>query len=71
MQDETSAREAVRAGAQDYLIKSKADGKMLSHAIQYVVHDYYSKKSNVAAFSIPNGTSGNAASSKMGEAQRG
>ena len=37
IQDDTSAREAVRAGAQDYLVKGKVDGKMLSRAIQYAI----------------------------------
>lgn len=35
--DEEVALEAVAAGAQDYLIKSKVDGQLLYHAIRYAI----------------------------------
>ncbi|MBI1977542.1 MAG: diguanylate cyclase [Candidatus Omnitrophica bacterium] len=37
MDDEALAIEAVRKGAQDYLIKGEADGKMLSRVIRYAM----------------------------------
>lgn len=36
-EDESLALEAVRAGAQDYLVKSKVDGKILSRVVRYAI----------------------------------
>ena len=37
MQDEALAMQAVRRGAQDYLLKGRADGEMLARALRYAV----------------------------------
>jgi|WetSurMetagenome_2_1015567.scaffolds.fasta_scaffold174195_2 signal transduction histidine kinase len=35
--DEKTGIEAVRMGAQDYLVKGKTDGRLLSHAVRYAI----------------------------------
>lgn len=37
LEDETLAVEAVRKGAQDYLVKGRVDGQLLSHSIRYAI----------------------------------
>lgn len=37
LQDESVAGQAVRAGAQDYLVKGKADGPLISRSIRYAI----------------------------------
>jgi signal transduction histidine kinase len=37
LDDETVAIDAVREGAQDYLVKGRVDGELMSHAIRYAI----------------------------------
>ena len=48
-ENESLALEAVRAGAQDYLVKSKVDGKILSRVTRYAIERKRSEKKLLAA----------------------